>query len=248
MSTGLIYESVYATTTARLSANGPIKHLDVGAGEGNLIRLLSERMEIRSTACDFHVERFDVPGVEIHKVNLNDDSLPFDDQQFDLLTCSEVVEHLENYRALIREAYRVLKPGGVAVFTTPNIINLKSRMRFLMSGFYNLFGPLPFKNDQLYTTGGHITPISYFHLAHSLVDGEFDAIELGIDKRQKSSLALSLFFGPLVKLFQPWFYAKENGRYKTLTEQNWSHVKQHFSLKLLVGRTIVVSAMRPPRP
>jgi 2-polyprenyl-3-methyl-5-hydroxy-6-metoxy-1,4-benzoquinol methylase len=57
-----------------------------------------------------------------------------------LVTCIETVEDLENYREVVREIYRVLQPGGVAVFSTPNILNLRSRLRYLSSGFYNLFG------------------------------------------------------------------------------------------------------------
>jgi ubiquinone/menaquinone biosynthesis C-methylase UbiE len=38
--------------------------------------------------------------------------LPFGDDSFDAVICSEVLEHIPNYRAAIAEIYRVLKPGG----------------------------------------------------------------------------------------------------------------------------------------
>jgi ubiquinone/menaquinone biosynthesis C-methylase UbiE len=49
-------------------------------------------------------------------------SLPFEDGSFNLLTARSVVEHVENPSELLREIYRVLKPGGHFVFATPNYL------------------------------------------------------------------------------------------------------------------------------
>ncbi len=46
--------------------------------------------------------------------------LPFADCSFDLLTANMVVEHISDPDALLREARRILKPGGVFIFHTPN--------------------------------------------------------------------------------------------------------------------------------
>lgn len=46
--------------------------------------------------------------------------LPFPDNEFDLLWCSEVIEHLLDPAFTIQEFKRVLKPGGKLVMTTPN--------------------------------------------------------------------------------------------------------------------------------
>ncbi len=46
--------------------------------------------------------------------------LPFADDEFDLIWCSEVIEHLRNPAFTIGEFKRVLKPGGSLVMTTPN--------------------------------------------------------------------------------------------------------------------------------
>jgi hypothetical protein len=42
--------------------------------------------------------------------------------------------------------------GGVAVFLTPNILNLRSRLRYLSSSFYNLFEPLAPDESDIHTT------------------------------------------------------------------------------------------------
>ncbi len=48
------------------------------------------------------------------------EALPLTDHQFDLITCFEVIEHLENWRGLLAEAQRLLRPGGSFVVSTPN--------------------------------------------------------------------------------------------------------------------------------
>ena len=46
-------------------------------------------------------------------------SLPFDDNTFDLVVCSEVLEHLHKYNDAIKEVYRVLKKGGKFYTSVP---------------------------------------------------------------------------------------------------------------------------------
>ena len=242
MSTQNIYDAVIRAAGGALREN--IDYLDVGAGRGELIEKCLAVAKIKSFACDFHVERFSGKGIFCAKVNFNLEPLPFQDCQFDLITSSEVIEHLENFRALFREMYRVAKKNGVVVVTTPNVLNVFSRFRYLVSGFANLFGPLPVRNDKLYSTGGHITPIPYFYLAHALIDAGFDDVTLGIDKVQKTSLIYLVLLFPAIGIGWLRFMRRERKRYKTITAENESLVAAHFSWRLLVGRTIVVSATK----
>lgn len=245
MSTQNIYDAVIEASKRRLShLRTEVKHLDIGAGRGELIKELRRTMPAISSACDFHVERFAAEGETCKQVNLNHESLPYPDAEFDLVTSSEVVEHVENYRALLREAFRVTAIGGVLVLTTPNVLNVNSRVRYLVSGFANLFGPLPVRNDKLYSTGGHITPIPYFYLAHALLDAGFEKVELSIDKIQKTSAFWLILLAPFI--FAGWhrFMTRERNRFKTITPDNEPHVEVHFSWPLLIGRTIVVSAVK----
>ena len=64
-------------------------------------------------------------------------SLPWSDGRFDAVLSVEGLEHLENRHAYLREIARVLKPGGTLVLTTPNIVSLRSRVRFRGSGFFH---------------------------------------------------------------------------------------------------------------
>jgi len=250
MSTEQIYTSVSNVINNRLFADrrdqdaGILKHLDVGAGQGQLISRLKERFNVSSSACDYHSDRFNVQGVEMLDVNLNNDPLPYPDNSFDIVTCSEVVEHLENYRRLISEIYRVTKKDGLVVLTTPNVINLKSRVKNLWSGFPELFGPLPVKRNEFYSCGGHITQVPFFYLAQALYEHDFEDVDLDTDKIQHSSAALFILLYPLLYIGWWRFLSRETHRYKTIDSNNQGTVLKNFSKEALLGRTIVVSARK----
>jgi 2-polyprenyl-3-methyl-5-hydroxy-6-metoxy-1,4-benzoquinol methylase len=53
---------------------------------------------------------------------------------FDLVTAIEVVEHVESPIGFLRNIGRLLKSGGVAVITTPNVDSLPARAKFLVTG------------------------------------------------------------------------------------------------------------------
>jgi len=107
--------------------------LDVGAGRGALVAELLWR-GLRVRACDIAPEQLAVPAVEVARVDLNRDPLPFPDECFDLVTCCEVIEHLENPHALVREFRRVLRWEGRAIVTMPNILNVEARLKAFFSG------------------------------------------------------------------------------------------------------------------
>jgi hypothetical protein len=114
----------------------------------------------------------------------------------------------------------------------------------LASGFANLFGPLPVKNDKLYSTGGHISPIPYFYLAHALLDAGFHSVSLKSDKTQKTSVFWLVVLFPILWLGWLHFWSREKRKYRTLTAENRTHVSRNCSWPVLVGRTIVVSCRK----
>jgi SAM-dependent methyltransferase len=55
------------------------------------------------------------------------------DNFIDLALCTEVIEHLPNSpKPLLADMYRILKPGGYLIITTPNIAHLKNRIKGLL--------------------------------------------------------------------------------------------------------------------
>lgn len=239
-----IYSSVERVIRQRLRHDAP-HCLDIGAGSGDLIALLRQTWpNLQAEACDYHIERFALRDVPIAQIDLNTHPLPYPDASFDLVTCSEVLEHVENYRAVLREIRRVLKQDGLMVVTTPNVLNMKSRLRYLVCGFANLFGPLPVKNQDRFHTSGHVTPIPYFYLAHAMLDCDFHDLQLDTDRLQDSSRLLDILFAPLLWLGWRSFLRLERNRYRTLGSQNEPYVAQHNSQIIRLGRTIVVSAFK----
>ncbi|MGZ5024645.1 MAG: class I SAM-dependent methyltransferase, partial [Chthoniobacterales bacterium] len=135
---GLSTPSIVRATIAKireLSPNLRGDYLDVGSGNGELIDRVIREFEVRVRACDYRDDLMTIGDLKVDVVDLNTGSLPYPNESFDLVTCTEVIEHLENFRPALREISRVLRPGGVFVVSTPNVLNLRSRLRYLFFGF-----------------------------------------------------------------------------------------------------------------
>lgn len=87
--------------------------LDVGCRDGHQTRWL-ERRGYEVTSIDVESN---FPGARVVDANA---PLPFEDDQFDLIWSSEVIEHLKNPAFSLRELRRVAAPGGEIILTTPN--------------------------------------------------------------------------------------------------------------------------------
>jgi SAM-dependent methyltransferase len=244
-STSGIHEAVFRAIRNALPQGFTGAHLDIGSGKGELLTLLATRFPgLQSSACDCTEQLMKRENQKVELVDLNRQPLPFADERFDLVTSSETIEHLENYWSLLREVHRVLRPDGIAVFTTPNILNLRSRLRFFATGFYNLFGPLTPEEPDVYSPRGHINPVGWFYLANALMSVGFDEITMSVDKYQRRSLVpFALLLGP-IRLSSYLAMRREAKKYFTVNEQNASALAAINSTDLLLGRTLVVRARK----
>jgi len=111
------------------------KVLDAPCGGTAALTLALRERGFDATGADIDPEAAIALGGNFVKANL-DGALPWPDQTFDLVISTEGIEHLENHYSFLREVNRVLKPGGTLILTTPNITALRSRVRFLGSGFF----------------------------------------------------------------------------------------------------------------
>ena len=109
--------------------------VDLGAGQGAL-SVWADSAGFQTTAVDFNKGNFVADSINFVQANLNQ-PLPIADDSFDVVAALEVIEHLENSYALLREISRILKPGGYAVVSTPNESSLAARLSYLLSGFYS---------------------------------------------------------------------------------------------------------------
>lgn len=219
-------------------------YLDVGSGGGELIKSVTARYRVRSFACDYTDTLMKLPDQEVAIVDLNSNPLPYEDSRFALITCAETIEHLERYRETIREIYRVLKPGGVAVISTPNILNLRSRLHYFTFGFPSLFGPLAVGTRDLHSPRGHINPVGWFYLAHALLEAGFSDVRLSVDRYQRRSLiSFVLLFLP-IRLAATYAYHRELRRYRTINAQNDWAVRLINSPDIMLGRTLIATARK----
>ena len=79
--------------------------LDIGSGGGQLLRLIAARYSLTPYACDYISGLMETPGQKVELVDLNRENLPYPNAHFGLITCIETIEHLENFRATIREIF-----------------------------------------------------------------------------------------------------------------------------------------------
>lgn len=219
-------------------------YLDVGSGGGELLEVIAAQYGVQPFACDYTDQFMKVPNQRVDIVDLNHDALPYEDNRFALVTCSETIEHLENYRRTIREIYRVVRPGGLAVITTPNILNMRSRLRYLTFGFANLFGPLAVGKRDVHNPGGHINPTGWFYLAHTLLEAGFSDLKLFVDHYQRGSFIPFAFLYLPIRIAAALAYRREVNKYRTINDQNAWIVRMMNSHQVLLGRTIVVSARK----
>lgn len=64
-------------------------------------------------------------GEETHDVKINlEEPFAIADAQYDHVLCINVLEHIFNYQNVIQESFRILKPGGQAVFAVPFLVQV----------------------------------------------------------------------------------------------------------------------------
>lgn len=135
-----------------VSDNKRARILDVGA-DGGVICMVLRRLGHDVSAIDIweryteidevaieersHKERLDRDGVKTYYCDIAKETFPFEDSSFDLVLCTDTIEHLHSSPKLaFEETRRVLKSGGIFVLTTPNLANLRNRL-FVLAGRSN---------------------------------------------------------------------------------------------------------------
>jgi len=124
--------------------------IDLGSGSGNLGKMLSEK-GYEVTCLDY--SNFLKHGLRFKKADL-DKRFPLKGEFADVVTAVEIIEHLENPRHFLGEIQRVLRSGGIAILTTPNILHWKARLYYLLKGIIWGF------REEDYRISGHITPVT----------------------------------------------------------------------------------------
>jgi ubiquinone/menaquinone biosynthesis C-methylase UbiE len=91
--------------------------LDLGCGESPYRFLVNEKTNTYFGVDIADATKFDYDRSDI--THFDGKNIPFPNEYFDNMMCTEVLEHVEEYQILVDEVYRVLKPRGSALFTIP---------------------------------------------------------------------------------------------------------------------------------
>lgn len=112
--------------------------IDVGCGTGSLFPFVRERFQRYVGVDAVRYEGFP-DDAEFHKVDLDTGRAPFPEECADAVVAVEIIEHLENPRAFMRELARLTKPGGCVVVTTPNQLSLLSLLTLIVKKRFAAF-------------------------------------------------------------------------------------------------------------
>ena len=186
-------EGVHEAVLALLKPEAKGKLLDAPSGEGAFaLQMLELGHEV--ICGDIAPARFRLSGVECRQLDLNH-VWPYETNSFDCVVSIEAVEHLENPWHLVREAGRVLKPGGTFILTTPNVLSMRSRLSYLLYGYPNYFHYMverDLRTNQEQRLD-HINPVGFLELRHILARCGFGVEQVVANRLLKRrSLVFSL--------------------------------------------------------
>jgi 2-polyprenyl-3-methyl-5-hydroxy-6-metoxy-1,4-benzoquinol methylase len=116
----------------KLGRRNPIRVLDAGCGDGVQLKVLSQIPTIEVWGADYNPlrakrARQNFPNARIVCGNLLE--LPFARASFDIILCSQVMEHIPQDDLLLKKLADILKPKGLLILGTPNEGCLMARLR-----------------------------------------------------------------------------------------------------------------------
>ncbi|MEQ9481859.1 class I SAM-dependent methyltransferase [Coleofasciculus sp. F4-SAH-05] len=151
--------------------------LEVGPGSGIYLPILAERFEevIASDVEEVYLKHASLlqnihPNLNLVTDDITNSKLP--EASFDLILCTEVIEHIADSVSAIAGMHRLLKPGGILVLSTPqrwSPLELTAKIAFL-PGIINLV-KLIYREPILET--GHINLMTAKQVTHQLEGAGF---------------------------------------------------------------------------
>ena len=213
---------------------------DLGCGDGDYSVALT-KMGFKVTACDLDVQRFKHRDKIDFKICDVTKPLPFANASLDYVVLAEFIEHLRNPYQVMQELSRILRPGGKIILSTPNILNLKSRIRFLFEGCWEFFREPTLENST--NPNGvifnlHLIPWRYHELEYLLVDSHFKIHTVATSIYDSKGLS---FFKPLIQ-FQ--LRSKEASSRKKVGLDYSRMNKVLLSDEILYGLHLIVKAVK----
>ena len=106
--------------------------LDVGCGDGNFSMLIGKACKAKEVygieISEKGAEMARKNGVKCYQLDVDQEDFPFENNFFDAVTALELIEHLFDPDHFLDKVYRVLRPEGIFVLSTPNLASIHNRI------------------------------------------------------------------------------------------------------------------------
>ena len=179
-SLGRAHAAIHAMVAALFEARGARGTLaDVGCGTGDLARATGGRF---TAILGIDAVRYDGLPAEVTflQADLDGPQLPLADRSVDAAAAIEVIEHLENPRAFVRELARITRPGGWIAVTTPNQLSALSLLTLLVKGRFSAFQERDYP--------AHRTALLEIDLRRIAAECGLEAVEIAYSRRGRVPL------------------------------------------------------------
>ena len=133
--------------------NKEINIIDIGCGQANLAKLLRaegyekivgiDKLELNKVKNIDYLQKYHNLDIELENF--------ITDKKFDLIICSEVIEHLNNTQKILKLMKNLLNDNGIIILTVPNNSNIFSRFYFCWKGMLKRY-PVEKKNSYSHIT------------------------------------------------------------------------------------------------
>lgn len=155
--------------------------IDIGTGKAIVPRVAHKlgarvmTLDSLEAAGTSAIENARIAGIEGHFCDVARTPIPAEASSVDCVYFADVIEHLvHSPRPVIREIFRVLKPGGVCIATTPNAVRLTVRLKVLM-GYSNWPNIRDYFSKDFHS--GHHHEYTADEFKHVFSAGGFEIIE-----------------------------------------------------------------------
>jgi SAM-dependent methyltransferase len=234
----------------RYIGSGRVLDIPVGKGE-NAEALLDAGFDV--VGADLRPEKCARGELRVDRVDMTK-RLPYPDGSFDAVLHSEGIEHLDNQVEVLSELARVVKPGGVLIVTTPNLLHLEGRLLTMLTGhaFMNramvvetvgYWGGPPESTSADGTYFGHVFLINAFQLRFYMIHAGLQIVEVDTTRYSWKSVLLAPILYPFVWLATRRILRNPRSRIPRPLQREM--IQQILSPALLFGRKAIFVGRKP---
>ncbi len=183
------------------------KVIEIGATPF-VFSILAKKFEVDLISVDLNPDKYqeiiDYYGLDVRRVDIESQPLPFEDNSVDYIHFSEVFEHLRiNPFFALKEIKRVLKPEGLLFLSTPNFYAADNLWRCIRGkGFRDGFKE--FLMIEKFGYPGHIREYTKYEVTEFLEYIGFEIIEHKYRTYVKARFALANLVYKLIPFFRPY--------------------------------------------